>query len=181
MQFIDTRGRTRAYFPAVESGSGRQSMSSEFEIMRGDLVRILHGLTKDHPRVRRLFNTTVEAFTQDDAADPAGRVHVRFGNGRREAFDLVVMAGNVVPLLAPGTLSATMRRIADHVIPLGLVVAGFGLDADHLPPGCPVTAIDAYDRACAAAGLQPVRRYATWDRQRWSAGAGYVVTIHTRD
>lgn len=98
-----------------------------------------------------------------------------------EAFDLVVMAGNVVPLLAPGTLSATMRRIADHVIPLGLVVAGFGLDADHLPPGCPVTGVDAYDRACAAAGLQPVRRYATWERERWSAGAGYVVTIHTRD
>jgi SAM-dependent methyltransferase len=98
-----------------------------------------------------------------------------------ETFDLVVLAGNVVALLAPGTLSATMRRIADHVVPLGLVVAGFGLDAEHLPPGCRVTSVDAYDRACAAAGLHPVRRYATWERERWSAGAGYVVAVHSRD
>lgn len=109
MQFVDTRGRTRAFFPAFESGTGRQGISSEFEIMRGDLVRILHDLTADHPRVRRLFSTTVDAFTQDDIADPAGRVHVRFHDGRREAFDLVVGA--------EGTGSRTRRllRAADGV------------------------------------------------------------------
>ena len=56
---------------------------------------------------------------------------------RSQAFDLAVLAGNVVPLLAPGTLDATMQRITAHVQPGGLVVAGFGLDAAHLPPGSP--------------------------------------------
>ena len=97
-----------------------------------------------------------------------------------ETFDLVVLAGNVIPLLAPGSLPRAMRRIGANLVPLGLVVAGFGLDADHLPAGCPVTSIEAYDRACQAAGLHPVRRYATWERTRWSAGAGYVVAVHSR-
>lgn len=103
MQFVDVRGRTRAFLPAVESGTGRQRISSEYEIMRGDLVRILNDLTAGHPRVRRLFSTTVDGFTQDDVADPAGHVHVRFHDGRREAFDLVVGA--------EGTGSRTRRQL----------------------------------------------------------------------
>lgn len=96
-----------------------------------------------------------------------------------ETFDLVLLAGNVVPLLAPGTLAQTMRRIAANVVPLGLVVAGFGLNADRLPEGCPVTSVAAYDRACAAAGLNPVRRYATWDRIRWAPEDHYLVAVHS--
>ena len=49
-----------------------------------------------------------------------------------------------------------MERVAAHVQPGGLVVAGFGLDAAHLPPGVPVTAVDTYDRACVA-GLSFLR------------------------
>lgn len=97
---------------------------------------------------------------------------------RSQAFDLVVLAGNVIPLLAPGTLDATMQRITAHVQPGGLVVAGFGLDAAHLPPGVPVTPLEDYDRACTVAGLSFLRRYSTWDRQPWRAGTGYVVSIH---
>ncbi len=96
-----------------------------------------------------------------------------------ETFDLVVLAGNVIPLLAPGTLAVTMSRIAANVVPLGVVVAGFGLDASHLPDRCPVTSIAAYDRACEAAGLHPVRRYATWDRVRWAPEDRYVVAVHS--
>src|SRR3954463_15782837 len=38
--FVDNRGRTRATIMANTSGRGRQSLTSEYEIMRGDLVRI---------------------------------------------------------------------------------------------------------------------------------------------
>ncbi len=97
-----------------------------------------------------------------------------------QAFDLVIMAGNVVPLLAPGTLYRTIERLRDHLQPGGLLVAGFGLDAAHLPPGCPVTAVEDYDRAAGAAGLSFLGRYATWDKEAWRPGGGYAVTTHRR-
>lgn len=95
-------------------------------------------------------------------------------------FDAVVLAGNVVPLLAEGTLSTALHHLADLVRPGGELVAGFGLDAAHLPRGCPVTALADYDHACARAGLVPESRFATWDAAPFRDGSGYVVTVHRR-
>ncbi|KAI0399776.1 hypothetical protein F4802DRAFT_534465 [Xylaria palmicola] len=102
-QLVDTDGRTVAYFPAAAHGSGRQSLTSEYEIMRGDLVGILYRLTEDRDNVRHVFDTTVRDFTQDDEADPDGKVHVTFSDGAREDFDLV--------LAADGTGSRTRRLL----------------------------------------------------------------------
>jgi len=99
---------------------------------------------------------------------------------RSQAFDAVVLAGNVVPLLAPGTLHRAVDRIAAHTTLGGVVVAGFGLDLAHLPQGCPVTPIVDYDAACAAAGLVLVDRWASWDRDPWTPVAGYAVSVHRR-
>jgi SAM-dependent methyltransferase len=100
---------------------------------------------------------------------------------RTQAFALAVLAGNVIPLLAPGTLLEAVERLTAHLEPGGLLVAGFGLDADHLPPGCPVTPLADYDRACEVAGLSFLRRYATWDRESWRPEAGYAVSVHRRN
>jgi ubiquinone/menaquinone biosynthesis C-methylase UbiE len=97
---------------------------------------------------------------------------------RSQAFEVAVLAGNVVPLLAPGTLLAAVTRVAAHLQPGGLLVSGFGLDAGHLPTGCPVTPIEDYDRACDVAGLSFLRRHATWDKDPWATGGGYAVTVH---
>ncbi|WP_134741750.1 class I SAM-dependent methyltransferase [Nocardioides sp. 503] len=94
-------------------------------------------------------------------------------------FDVVLLAGNVIPLLEPATLAATARRLAAHAEPDGLVVCGFGLDADHLPGDCPVTPLDDVDAAFAEAGLVPHERFATWDGAPYDDG-GYVVTLHRR-
>ena len=99
--------------------------------------------------------------------------------GIPERFGLAVAAGNVVPLLAPGTLAEAVARISAHLVLDGLLVTGFGLDAGHLPPGCPVTPLDDFDLACAGAGLELVDRFAAWDRQPWRADAGYAVSVHT--
>ncbi|KAI0201222.1 hypothetical protein F4808DRAFT_425667 [Astrocystis sublimbata] len=92
MQVVDTEGRLQAYLPAAEPGSGRQSITSEYEIMRGDLVQILYGLTENRPNVRHVYGSTVRNFTQDDESDPNGKVHVAFSDGREEDFDLVLAA-----------------------------------------------------------------------------------------
>lgn len=99
---------------------------------------------------------------------------------RTMAFHLVVMAGNVVPLLPAGTIYPTLLRLIAHLQPGGIVVAGFGLDPEHLPPGCPVTPVESYERAASVAGLTAVSRYATWDKEPWSPTAGYVVDVHKR-
>lgn len=99
---------------------------------------------------------------------------------RAQLFDLVLAAGNVIPLLAPGTLDAAVERLAAHTVPGGLVVCGFGTDDAHLPDGCPVTPLADLERACALAGLVRVERWSSWDRAPWTASAGYVVTVHRR-
>ena len=95
-------------------------------------------------------------------------------------FDLVVMAGNVVPLLGEGTLPRTMRSLTDLLRPGGLVVAGFGLDPDHLPPRCPVTPLREYDDACADSGLTLRERFSTWEAAPFDEAGGYAVSVHVK-
>ncbi|WP_395695795.1 class I SAM-dependent methyltransferase [Nocardioides sp.] len=97
-----------------------------------------------------------------------------------ETFDAVVVAGNTLPLLEDGTLGAACERLAAHARPGGRVVCGFGLDADHLPAGCPVTPLAEVDAAMAGAGLEPVARHGTWSGDPFDHDGGYVVTVHAR-
>lgn len=98
---------------------------------------------------------------------------------RAEPFDLVVAAGNVVPLLGAGTEPAAIANLACSLVPGGLLVAGFGLDPAHLPlEEAPVRLAD-HDRWCAAAGLALHDRLATWDGAPYDGG-GYAVSIHRR-
>ncbi|WP_189285352.1 FAD-dependent monooxygenase, partial [Streptomyces anthocyanicus] len=62
--FLDARGRPRATLMANTSGRGRQSLTSEYEIMRGDLVRILHEATGND--VEYVYGTSVDGFDQDE-------------------------------------------------------------------------------------------------------------------
>jgi 2-polyprenyl-3-methyl-5-hydroxy-6-metoxy-1,4-benzoquinol methylase len=88
--------------------------------------------------------------------------------GRR--FDTVVMAGNVMLFVAPGTEALVVARGAAHVAPLGRLVAGFSLRAGAYD-------LAAYDAHCAAAGLHVVERWATWDREPFHEGGDYAVTV----
>lgn len=92
-------------------------------------------------------------------------------------FDLVVLAGNVVPLVAEGSLPDVVDSLVDVLAPDGTLVAGFGLDARHLPRGCPVTPLHEYDAALASHGLTVADRFATWDGRPYDATAGYAVTV----
>ncbi|HTZ44790.1 MAG TPA: class I SAM-dependent methyltransferase [Jatrophihabitans sp.] len=93
-------------------------------------------------------------------------------------FDLTVVAGNVVPLLAPGTLATALTQLAGTLRPGGLLVTGFGLDAGHLPAGCPPTPLAEFDGAAERAGLTLGARYATWQGTAFTGPAGgYAVTV----
>lgn len=94
-----------------------------------------------------------------------------------ERFDLVVMAGNIVPLVAEGTEPDVVARLAAHLDEHGLLVAGFGLDRDHLPPTGGLVGLADYDAWCSAAGLRLVTRAGTWDGAAYDGG-GYAVSVH---
>jgi hypothetical protein len=86
--------------------------------------------------------------------------------------DLVLLAGNVMIFLDPGTEGQVLNNLATHLAPGGLLVAGFALQPERLP-------LESYDGLAAAAGLSPVARWATWDRQPF-AGGEYAVSVHRR-
>jgi SAM-dependent methyltransferase len=87
-------------------------------------------------------------------------------------FDLVVLAGNVMIFLSPGTEQRVLAQLVDRLGPGGLLVAGFQLKADRL-------SLAGYDRLCESAGLDPVARWATWDRQPFAA-SDYAVSVHRK-
>ena len=113
-------------------------------------------------------------WVQGDLAD-LGPVAGELGSG----FDLVVAAGNVVPLLAGGTEARVVTALTRLLHRGGLLVAGFGLDVAHLPLDFAPVDLTSYDRWCAAAGLVPVHRFATWDGDPYDEG-GYAVSVHRR-
>lgn len=96
-----------------------------------------------------------------------------------EGFDVVVAAGNVVPLLAAGTEAAAIARMADHLHPGGLLLTGFGLDVAHLPLDHVPLTLDDYDDWCRDADLVLQERLGTWDRAPFTDD-GYAVSIHRR-
>ena len=95
------------------------------------------------------------------------------------SFDLVVMAGNIVPFLPAGRLAAATQRIAAHLVPGGALVCGYGLDVEHVPSGVPLVPLEDYDAACEAAGLHLLDRFDGWDGSPYTA-AGYAVSVHRR-
>lgn len=83
--FVDSRGRPKATIMANTSGKGRQTLTSEYEIMRGDLVRILHEATRDDAEY--VFGKSVDGFDQD-----TGRVTAHFSDGTSGEYDLLIGA-----------------------------------------------------------------------------------------
>jgi SAM-dependent methyltransferase len=93
------------------------------------------------------------------------------------AFDLVVTAGNVIPLVAAGREAVVVGRLARHLGPGGLLVAGFGLDPGHLPLDEAPFGLESYDAWCTSAGLVLQDRFADWDGNPYDGG-GYAVSLH---
>jgi len=87
-------------------------------------------------------------------------------------FDVVVLAGNVMIFLAPGTEGAALANLGRHVAPGGRLIAGFQVHGHRLP-------LAAFDAAAAAAGFAVVERHATWDREPYEGG-DYAVSVLAR-
>jgi SAM-dependent methyltransferase len=88
-------------------------------------------------------------------------------------FDVVVLAGNVLPFVEPVDRAAAVASCARHRDAGGLLVCGSSLQA-----GWPTVA--EIDRWCADAGLELAERFGGWGREPWGAAGDYAVTVSRR-
>ena len=86
-------------------------------------------------------------------------------------FDVVVLAGNVLPFVDRTARAAAVAACARHLGAGGRLVAGAGLRA-----GWP--SLDDLDGWAAAVGLELEERFAGSGREPWTAASDYAVSIH---
>jgi SAM-dependent methyltransferase len=92
--------------------------------------------------------------------------------GHPEPVHGVVVAGNVMVFVAPGTEQRVLERLAAHVVEGGVVVLGFATDRGYTP--------DDLERDARAAGLVPEHRFATWDLRPWHDASDWVTAVLRR-
>ncbi len=85
---------------------------------------------------------------------------------------MIVLAGNVMVYLAPGTERQVLRVLAGLLVPGGRLVTGFATDRDYR--------VADLDRDAGAVGLRMEHRFATWHLDPWFTGADWAVTVLAR-
>ena len=89
--FVSSNGRPFATIRAT-GNPDQQSLVSEYEILRGDLSRILVDLTKDNPSVQYIFNTQISSISNNNN-DNNSPVTVHFTSPHHQppqTFDLIL-------------------------------------------------------------------------------------------
>lgn len=99
VQIMDPQNQVIAQFGVSPSGQRRRTLTSEHEIMRGDMVRVMYEASlKQHTELKKElgdnkgeltyeFGNSVEGLSQDSDG-----VDVKFSNGKTGRYDLVVAA-----------------------------------------------------------------------------------------
>jgi len=86
-------------------------------------------------------------------------------------FDTVVMAGNVLIFVNPGTEGLVITNMARRLRPGGRLVAGYSLAPGGLDVG-------THDALAAASGLVLEDRWSTWERGPFNPASNYAVSVH---
>jgi SAM-dependent methyltransferase len=86
-------------------------------------------------------------------------------------FDIVLMAGNVINFVIPELRRQALENLVRHLRPAGLLINGHSIR----PDGCPPTLFEIW---AEAAGLEPVERWSTWDRDPFANNSVYELTVH---
>jgi hypothetical protein len=77
----------------------------------------------------------------------------------------------VLAFVAPETETQVLARLAAHLVPDGLVVAGFQTDRYD---------VTSFDLHLTDAGFELEHRFATWDLRPWHADADFAVSVLRR-
>lgn len=86
-----------------------------------------------------------------------------------DPFDLVVVAGNVLLFVAPGTERRVLERLAAHLRPGGRIVIGFRRAEEY--------SYSRFDADITGAGLRLEQRFSTWDLEPFSRQSEFAVSV----
>lgn len=106
------------------------------------------------------------AWVQADLADPG----LDFG----QSFDVIVMAGNVLIFVPPGSEQQVVENAARWLRPNGHLITGYALRPGGFGP-------HQHDTLAATAGLLLQDRWSTWDKVPFSPHDPYAVAVHRRE
>jgi len=120
----------------------------------------------------------IDAAMLDTARTRAPELEWRLGDLAtvdvgEDAFDVAVLAGNVLIFVAPGTEGEVVANVARSLRPGGRLVAGFQLRRGGYD-------LDAFDADATSAGLVLEDRWSTWDRQPADPDGDYAVSVFVR-
>lgn len=105
----------------------QQSLVSEYEIYRGDLSKILVGLTEQNSKVKYIYGEQVQSLQHSETDGPT---IVTFANGTPAAdYDLVVACDGATSRTRAMGLGCLVR---DHIIPTNSWAAYFSVQEDLL-------------------------------------------------
>ncbi|KAL2838558.1 oxidoreductase [Aspergillus pseudoustus] len=150
LSFVGPKGRPYATINRTGNPE-EQSLVSEFEILRGDLSRILFDITKDNERIKYIFNEQVASIQQ--GAHDKGPVRVEFLNGSPTAeFDLVVACDGATSRTRAIGLGCNVR---EYIHPTNCWAAYFSLKGDLLRKGNMGHAYSAPSGRWVAIGSDP--------------------------
>ena len=103
-------------------------------------------------------------WVEGDLTDP----ELEFGR----AFDVVVMAGNVLIFVPTGAEGRVIANAARWLAPAGRLVAGYSVRPGAFGPA-------EHDVLASRCGLVLEDRWSTWDRRPFGSG-DYAVSVHRR-
>jgi hypothetical protein len=64
-----------------------------------------------------------------------------------------------------------LKNMVGHLAPGGVLISGFQLGTGYL-------SIAEYDRLAKEAGLEPLERWSTWQRDPWDTRSTYTLNVH---
>lgn len=106
-QFIGHNGKPFAFFPMIPGTT--VSMTSELEILRGDIAKVLWEATKDLDNVEYRLGTTITQVLRNGPED----VQVQLSTGEKRSYDLLVVADGQWSKVRKQVFPAEMVKTVD--------------------------------------------------------------------
>ncbi|KAM0559846.1 hypothetical protein ACHAPJ_003794 [Fusarium lateritium] len=149
ISFVDGDGRPYGTIGAT-GNPDQQSLVSEYEIYRGDLSRILVGLTKHNNNVKYIYGEQIESLRHSETEGP---IIVTFSNGSPATeYDLVVACDGATSRTRAMGLGCLVR---DHILPTNSWAAYFSAREDLLEGSRVAQAHSAVGGRFIAVGSDP--------------------------
>jgi SAM-dependent methyltransferase len=144
----------------LDAGCGTGRVAIELDRRGRDVVgvdldpRMLESARRKAPHL---------TWVESDLVDPSLLV------GR--TFDVVVLAGNVLIFVEPGSEGAVIANLARLLVGGGRMIAGYSLGAFD---------VERHDALAREAGLTLEDRWSTWDGQPFGDDCSYAVSVHRK-